>query len=95
MSLRFSRVTLFSDGKTTSFLVGGMPHCRTDLQGWTAYDNFVFDIQRYTAVNARADTFLYGDDGEECEEGEQTSPQQAYRLAGDPEKRSRQACSDT
>ena len=63
MSLRFSRVALFSDGKTTSFLVGGMPQRRADLKGWTAYDNFIFDVPRYTAINARVETFLYG--GEE------------------------------
>ena len=63
MSLRFSRVTLYSAGKTTSFLVGGIPKSRADLQGWTAYDNFVFGVQRYTVVNAHVETFLYG--GEE------------------------------
>ena len=63
MSLRFSRVTLFSDGKTTSFLVGGIPQRRADLQGWTAYESFINDSQRYQVVNAHVETFLYG--GEE------------------------------
>ena len=63
MSLRFSRVTLYSAGKTANFLVGGIPQSRADLQGWTAYDNFVSDVPRYTAVNAHVETFLYG--GEE------------------------------
>ena len=63
MSLRFSRVTLYSADKTTGFLVGGIPQSRADLQGWTAYDNFVSDVPRYTAVNAHIETFLYG--GEE------------------------------
>ena len=63
MSLRFSRITLYSAGKTASFLVGGIPKSRTDLQGWTIYDNFVSDIPGYTAINARVETFLYG--GEE------------------------------
>ena len=63
MSLRFSRVTLYSAGKTANFLVGGIPQSRADLQGWAAYDNFVSDIPRYTAVNAHVETFLYG--GEE------------------------------
>lgn len=69
MSLRFSRVTLYSAGKNTTFLVGGIPQSRADLQGWTAYDNFISDVPRYMSVNTRADTFLYGDDGEEIEEG--------------------------
>ena len=63
MSLRFSRVTLYSAGKTASFLVGGIPKSRADLQGWTAYDNFVSGTSRYTAINAHVETFLYG--GEE------------------------------
>lgn len=60
MSLRFSRVTLYSAGKTTTFLVGGIPQSRADLQGWTAYDNFIFDVPRYMSVNAHVETFLYG-----------------------------------
>ena len=63
MSLRFSRVTLTSDGKTTSFLTGGTPQSRADLQGWIAYDNFISNVPRYTAINAHIETFLYG--GEE------------------------------
>ena len=60
MSLRFSRVTLSSNGKTASFLTGGTPQSRADLKGWTAYDNFVSDVPRYTTVNAHVETFLYG-----------------------------------
>lgn len=63
MSLRFSRVTLFSDGRTTSFLVGGIPQSQADLQGWTAFDNYMDNAQLYKAVNAHVETFLYG--GEE------------------------------
>lgn len=63
MSLRFSRVTLFSDGKAASFLVGGIPQSRADLLGWIAFDNYVEDTQRYKVINAHVETFLYG--GEE------------------------------
>ena len=63
MSLRFSRVTLFSDGRTTSFLVGGLPQSRADLHGWTEFDNYVGDAQRYKVINVHVDTFFYG--GEE------------------------------
>ena len=63
MSLRFSRVTLYSDGKNTTFLVGGIPKSRTDLQGWTAYESFINDSQKHQVVNAHVETFLYG--GEE------------------------------
>ena len=70
MSLRFSRVTLYSAGKTASFLVGGIPKSRTDLQRWTAYDNFVSDVPRYTAVNTHVESFLYG-----CEEPFDATPE--------------------
>ncbi len=60
MSLRFSQVTLYSAGKTASFLVGGIPTCRQDLQGWTAYESLLQDTCRYHTVNARVESFLYG-----------------------------------
>ena len=63
MSLRFSRVTLYSDGKTASFLVGGIPICWQDLQGWTAYESLLRETGRYHTVNAHVESFLYG--GEE------------------------------
>ncbi len=63
MSLRFSRVTLFSAGKTASFLVGGIPQSRADLQGWTAFDNYMGNAQLYKVINAHVEMFLYG--GEE------------------------------
>lgn len=63
MSLCFSKVTLSSAGKTTRFLVGGIPKCRADLQGWTAYESFLHDTCRYQALTAHVESFLYG--GEE------------------------------
>lgn len=63
MSLRFSRVTLFSEGKTTRFLVGGIPQSRADLHGWTAFDNYMDDAQRYKVIDVHTETFIYG--GEE------------------------------
>ena len=62
MSLCFSRVTLFSDGEIESFLVGGIPRIQADLYGWTAFDNYIGDAQRYNVI-AHIETFLYG--GEE------------------------------
>ncbi len=43
-------------------MVGGIPKSLADLQGWTAYDNFVSGSSRYTAANAHVETFLYGDE---------------------------------
>ena len=63
MSLRFSRVTLYSDSKTANFLVGGIPMCRQDLHGWIAYKSFLREAGRYQTINAHVESFLYG--GEE------------------------------
>ena len=63
MSLRFSQVTLYSDCKTASFLVGGIPMCRQDLHGWTAFESLLRETGRYHTVNAHVESFLYG--GEE------------------------------
>ena len=63
MSLRFSRVTLYSDGKTANFLVGGIPTCRQDLHGWIAYKSFLREAGRYQTINAHVESFPYG--GEE------------------------------
>ena len=62
MSLRFSKVSLISDGKNTEFLVGGSPKSQTDLQGWTAYEKFIKDVPDHL-IDVHAETFLYG--GEE------------------------------
>ena len=60
MSLRFSQVTLSSDGKTESFLVGGSLQSRADLHGWTAFDGFMKEAQRYKVINVHVKMFLYG-----------------------------------
>ena len=63
MSLRFSRATLYSEGKTTSFLVGGIPQRESDLAGWIAYRDFISIIPGCKSIKVRVATFLYG--GEE------------------------------
>ena len=63
MSLRFSRVTLTSNEKAAIFLVGGVPESQADLQGWTAFRDFIKDVRKDDAIVAHIETFLYG--GEE------------------------------
>ncbi len=63
MSLRFSRVTLYSEGTNTSFLVGGIPQRESDLERWTGYRDFINIIPCYKKIKVRVSTFLYG--GEE------------------------------
>ena len=63
MSLRFSRVTLYSEGTNTSFLVGGIPQKESDLEVWTGYRDFINIIPGYKRIKVWVATFLYG--GEE------------------------------
>lgn len=63
MSLRFSRITLSSNEKAAVFLVGGIPENQSDLQGWTAFREFIEDVRKDDAIVAHVETFLYG--GEE------------------------------
>lgn len=45
----------------SEFLVGGFPHEADDLEGWTAYHEFLGEISEDTVVNIRTQAFLYGE----------------------------------
>ena len=61
MAIQFSNVTLSSDGKLKDFLVCGEPSDREDLEGWTAYENFVSQLPEGAEVHAKVETYLYGE----------------------------------
>ena len=63
MSLRFSRVTIVGSKPQVSFLVGGNPQDQNDLNGWTAFDNYIKGVRQDEAIVAHVETFFYG--GEE------------------------------
>lgn len=75
MALLFSAVTVTANDQEVEFLVGGIPREFDDLEGWTAFDNFMEDINEETEVSVHAKAYLYG--GEETYKA--TEIQQMYR----------------
>lgn len=61
MALRFSAVKLTAQEKSCELLVGGVPTDSKDLQGWTAFDNFMKGINDEEKVNVQVNTYLYGE----------------------------------
>lgn len=61
MAIMFSKVTMRDDYNESEFLVGGFPQDADDLEGWTAYHEFLDEITEVTVVNVRAQAFLYGE----------------------------------
>ena len=61
MSIRFSRVNAITKGKASIFLVGGVPASSADLEGWTAYHDFLEGLPKDTVITVCVETFVYGD----------------------------------
>lgn len=62
MAIRFSLVSVTAADKEANFFVGGIPKGFEDLEGWTAFDRFLEDLDEDTEVSVHAESFLYGDD---------------------------------
>ena len=61
MSILFSQVTLTtSGGNEDEFLVSGIPRDSDDLEGWTAYDNFINNLDEETEISVHVESYLYG-----------------------------------
>ena len=63
MALLFSEVTVSANGYEKEFLVGGIPRDYDDLEGWTAFDTFLEDLDEDSEVSVHVEAYLYG--GEE------------------------------
>ncbi len=50
MAIMFSKVTMRDDYNESEFLVGGFPQEADDLEGWTAYHEFLDEITEDTVV---------------------------------------------
>ena len=61
MALLFSAVTATANDQEVEFLVGGIPREFDDLEGWTAFENFMEDIDEETEVSIRAEAYIYGE----------------------------------
>ena len=63
MALLFSAVTVTAGYDEAEFTVGGIPREYDDLVGWTAFDDFMENVDAETEVSVHAESYLYG--GEE------------------------------
>lgn len=63
MALLFSAVTVTAGYDQAEFTVGGIPREYDDLVGWTAFDDFMENVDAETEVSVHAEVYLYG--GEE------------------------------
>lgn len=63
MALLFSAVTVTAGYDEAEFTVGGIPREYDVLVGWTAFDDFMENVDAETEVSVHADVYLYG--GEE------------------------------
>lgn len=61
MSIRFSRVKAEAEDRSSTFLVGGIPTAPADLEGWTAYQEFLRGSRDNEQITACVETFVYGD----------------------------------
>lgn len=61
MALQFSAVTVTANDQEVEFLVGGIPREFDDLEGWTAFDNYMEEIDEETEVSVHAEAYLYGE----------------------------------
>lgn len=61
MALLFSAVTATAKDQSVEFLVGGIPREFDDLEGWTAFDNFVEDLGEETEIAIHTESYLYGE----------------------------------
>ena len=62
MALLFSAVTVTAGYDEAEFTVGGIPREYDDLVGWTAFDDFMENVDAETEVSVHAEVYLYGDE---------------------------------
>lgn len=61
MAVLFSAVTLTADNNQAEFLAAGIPRDSDDLEGWTAYENFMDELDSEQEVSVHVEAYLYGD----------------------------------
>lgn len=62
MALLFSAVRATANDQEVEFFVGGIPREYDDLEGWTAFDRFMGEIDKETEVAVYAESYLYGEE---------------------------------
>ena len=62
MALLFSEVTLTVDQHQVKFLASGTPKTAADLDGWTAYEDFMEKHPESDEIKVHVDSYLYGEE---------------------------------
>lgn len=57
MAVLFSAVTLTADNNQVEFLAAGVPRDADDLEGWTAYENFVDELDSEQEVSVHVEAY--------------------------------------
>lgn len=61
MAVLFSAVMLTADNNQVEFLTAGIPRDADDLEGWTAYENFMDELDSGQEVGIHVEAYLYGE----------------------------------
>ncbi len=61
MALLFSAVTVTSESDQAEFLVSGRPTQHSDLEGWTAFDDLLCNVDSEQDIRVHVAACLYGD----------------------------------
>ncbi|MBE6675428.1 MAG: hypothetical protein E7594_01165 [Ruminococcaceae bacterium] len=61
MAVLFSAVTVTAGDQEKKFLVRGIPRELGDIEGYTAFEEFMEDIDEETEVSVHAEAYLYGE----------------------------------
>ena len=61
MVVLFSAVTVTTGDQEKEFLVRGIPRELGDIEGYTAFEEFMEDIDEETEVSVHAEAYLYGE----------------------------------
>lgn len=61
MAVIFSAVTVISDSEQAEFLVAGVPKSYADLEGWTAFENFMNKVNAKQEIKVHTAACLYGE----------------------------------
>ena len=61
MAVLFSAVTITSDSDQAEFLVAGVPKSYADLEGWTAFETFMNEVDTEQDIKVHVAACLYGE----------------------------------
>lgn len=75
MAVLFSAVTLTADNNQVEFLAAGIPRDADDLEGWTAYENFMDELDFDQEVGVHVEAYIATREGvEKVDDSFKTDP---------------------